>query len=46
MLFYGLGDSRGFGFLEFKSVLEAREWKERNRVWFELFVLILGINLC
>ncbi|XP_029206023.2 RNA-binding protein 5-like isoform X1 [Acropora millepora] len=25
------GDSRGFGFLEFKSVLEAREWKERNR---------------
>lgn len=25
------GDSRGFGFLEFKSVFEAREWKERHR---------------
>lgn len=27
-----LGGSRGFGFLEFKSVSEAQDWKEHHRV--------------
>ena len=30
---YLLGGSRGFGFLEFKSVSDAQDWMERHRVY-------------
>ena len=29
---YVLGVSRGFGFLEFKSVSDAQDWMEHHRV--------------
>ena len=34
---YFLGVSRGFGFLEFKSVSDAQDWMERHRVCMVFF---------
>ena len=36
---YVLGVSRGFGFLEFKSVSDAQDWMERHRVGIHVHVV-------